>query len=151
MFSIFMCLWASHNKANAALSGNPFHLPLTLSICLSHSVLLALPLSLPLSWYMPFWPFVCWLWIQFGGFFFYFCFVFCSAHHAMLAIATHRKPLTWVTLRYVALKCKAARPFTSTALHLSPLPFLSHLPFVCQLLSPCVAYCCFCLPLLAFV
>lgn len=62
----------------------------------------------------------------------------------MLAIATHRKPLTWVTLRYVALKCKAARPFTSTALHLTPLPFLSHLP--CRRVWLIVVFVCpFCL------
>lgn len=121
-----MCLWASHNKANAALSGNPFPLPLTLYLSLS----LCSARSSPLAPFKLIYALLAFCLLALNSIwrvFFYFCFVFCSAHHAMLAIATHRKPLTWVTLRYVALKCKAARPFTSTALHLAPLPFPSFL------------------------
>lgn len=81
----------------------------------------------------------------------FFIFVLFSAPHITQCLRSPRIVSRLRGLRYVALKCKAARPFTSTAVHLAPLPFLSHLPFVCQLLSPCVAYCCFCLPLLAFV
>lgn len=120
-----MCLWASHNKANAALSGNPFPLPLTLSICLSHSVLFALPLSLPLSWYMLFWPFVCWLWIQFGGFF--FIFVLFSAPHITQCLRSPRIVSRLRGLRYVTLHWNAKLLDPSPPLHSTSLPFPSFL------------------------
>lgn len=151
MFSIFYVSLSLAQQSQRSTVWQPFPSPtnslyLSLSLCSAHTSPLA-----PFKLIYALLAFCLLALNSIWRVFFYFCFVFCSAHHAMLAIATHRKPLTWVTLRYVALKCKAARPFTSTALHLAPLPFLSHLPFVSQLLSPCVAYCCFCLPFLAFV